>query len=1278
MVGPGMEVDGTLGAGGIDIAIVGLWCRLPGASSPREFWANLCSGSESITTLTREELRAAGVPPTTADDPRYVPRRGLLDDATLFDPAFFGMTPSEATLTDPQHRQFIECAWLALADAGYTPGEALPRVGVYAAQSQNSYRLACDEIATEPSRQFQADINCGAAHLAANVAYGLDLHGPALSVQTACSSSLVAVHLACQALVVSDCDMALAGGVSIGWPQRVGHLYVEGGIMSRDGHCRPFDDKASGTVRGEGVGVVVLKPLHSAIRDRDAIRAVIRGSATNNDGRSKVGYTAPASRGQVAVMRAALDRAGCDGDSLQYVEAHGTATALGDAIELDALAEVLGSSSGPRHYVGSVKGNIGHLDAAAGIAGLIKATLMLEHGLIPPTLHFKIRPTHIDEASPIEIAAALTSWPGPGPRRCGISAFGLGGTNAHIILEQAPVVSAAPGEPTDHLVVLSADTSDAVRHAATELATALTVLPSVELGDVAYTLAQGRRARRWRTAVVASSMAALKARLTTGLLVVDSDHAEGRWAFTFPPRISKAAAQPLAELYQTDASFRRRFDTSAGKLAVAAGTDPSMLAFDESYSNESRERLAFCSGYALALNLIDGGIRPIFVSGTGVGACVAACVSGALGLEDVSGLIAEMNGGANSDDLTLRLEERLSGLKIRSRQLRWQCTFSGRDLTPAEALDGSYWASIFDSVAATDEADFPIAMLNLSPAETMDEPAPNLPELISSGRSRLLYMLGQAWMEGAEINLARLYDGIARRRVSLPHPPFSSVRLEPLTPVTHDAQQPGQPIPAAIAIDKLSQAKDLVTSLVDDVLGRPGSRPSDDFFAIGGCSITVLELREKIAGRTGKELALRILFDAPNLEVLARAILDPGTRIESHPNSDRSEAAPARPPPPAPMFQGFVSAATDSSEARRERRFSVFFFSGEAPSTPRRDAYELVIEAARFADTNGFEAVWTPERHFHRFGGLFPAPAVLAGAISAVTSRIAIRAGSIVVPLHNPLRVVEEWSVVDNLSNGRVGLSFAPGFHPTDFMMQPSAYETRRVAFWPGVDLVRSLWRGAEHTGRDGLGRQASVLLLPRPLQGELPTWITASESQETFVRAGEIGANILTGLMAHDVSQLAKKITAYRAAFRAAWPQAQSQVTVMVHAYINSERSVVEDIGHHALRGYLDSHLDFASARADYERVTGLRSQDRKALLDHALARYLDGRSLIGTPVECANVAKNLFSIGVDEIACLIDFGPTCSAALASLAEIDRLRRYVTQHSRETVATVPLDIPAE
>ena len=1272
-------MHGACDEAGTEIAVVGLWCRLPGAASPREFWSNLAAGRECIATLDRDALLDACVPASLADDPRYVPRRGLLSEAADFDPEFFGMTPSEATLTDPQHRQFLECSWLALADAGYVPGEALGRVGIYAAQSHNDYRLACDPIAKEVSRKFQADINCAAAHLAANVAYRLDLNGPALSVQTACSSSLVAVHLACQALQMRDCDVALAGGASVGWPQHVGHLYVDGGIMSRDGHCRPFDENASGTVRGEGVGVVVLKPLSAALRDRDTIRAVIRGSAINNDGRRKVGYTAPAGSGQIEVIRTALARAGCDAGSIHYVEAHGTGTELGDAIELDALSEALGGLRRAPLHVGSVKSNIGHLDAAAGIAGFIKAVLMLERGLVPPTLHFARRSTHVKATTHLEIPEALTQWPGHGSRRCGVSAFGLGGTNAHVVLEKAPDVAAVSHAPVDHLVVLSAASSDAVREVANDLAAALGEQPALEVADIANTLARGRRAQRWRAAVVSNSIATLQAQLARGITVTDSDFADRQCAFVFPARISPAIVPVLAELYQTDAHFRRRFDMSAAKLAVATGHDHFSPTFGEGHcyqSNQSRERLAFCAGYAVAHRLFDWGARPTGALGTGVGACVAACVSGVLGLENASGLVAERTSETKPDNLAERLKDKTSSMMMGAARLRWRCALSQQDLTAAEALSGAYWLRVFEAGDASGESCFPVTLRTLPLDGARGSEAQIAPP--SSGRSLLLSILGEGWCEGADVDWLKVYEGTLQRRVPLPHPPFKRTRLAPPAKWVPETAPCSPATPVRVTIDDAGQAEVVVTRLVDDTLGITGSRPYDCFFALGGCSITVLDLREKIAERTGQELPLKIIFDAPNLGALALALVERTPAASEPPEIARKVEFLVTDAASSPPIRETNSCTAAAAVSERQCQFSVFFFSGEAPSEPRPGAYDLVLEAARFADTNGFEAIWLPERHFHRFGGLFPAPAALAAAISAVTTRVKIRAGSVVLPLHDPLRVVEEWSVVDNLSNGRVGVSFAPGFHPTDFVLRPTAFKTRRAAFWPAVDLVRSLWSGGRQTGQDGLGRNTTVEILPRPLQGELPTWITASESVETFTRAGEIGASVLTGLMTHDIPQLQSKIAAYRTAFRAVRPLADGRVTVMVHAYVHPDACAVEDVGRRHLRGYLDNHLDFASARADYERITGLRPKDRAALLNHAVVRYLDGRSLIGTPRECAKTATQLADIGVDEIACLVDFGPSSGEALASLSEIARLQDGLRHEGRRTVGGARADVPAE
>jgi amino acid adenylation domain-containing protein len=427
------------------IAVVGRSGRFPGAAGVEELWRRLRAGEECISRLGDEELRRQGVPEPELTDPRYVKAAGVLAAADEFDAAFFGFSPREAELMDPQHRVFLECAWEALEDAGYDSLRYRGRIGVYAGVGINSYLHHAGILGMrELSERYQAFIANDKDFVPTRASYKLDLTGPSVNVQTACSSSLVAVHLACQALAAGDCDMALAGGVSIRVPQ-AGYLHEPGGIGSPDGHCRAFDERAAGTVFASGAGLVVLKPLAQARADGDTVHAVVRGSAINNDGGRKIGYTAPSAEGQARVIAAALSAAGVRPGTIGYVEAHGTGTALGDPIEVSALREVWGrgGASPPRAAscaLGSVKSNLGHLDTAAGICGLIKTVEALSHRELPPSLHCETPNPRLElEGSPFYVNTRLQPWATDGgPRRAAVSSFGIGGTNAHVVLEEAP------------------------------------------------------------------------------------------------------------------------------------------------------------------------------------------------------------------------------------------------------------------------------------------------------------------------------------------------------------------------------------------------------------------------------------------------------------------------------------------------------------------------------------------------------------------------------------------------------------------------------------------------------------------------------------------------------------------------------------------------------------------------------------------------------------------------------------------------------------------------
>src|SRR5690349_14548158 len=507
---------------GIEIAVIGMAGRYPGAKDLEQFWQNLRDGVESIKFFTDEELLAKGVAAEILADPNYVKAEAVLDDIEMFDATFFGFTPREASLIDPQHRLFLEQAWEALENAGSAAGERNSRTGVYAGESINSYLLSNllpNRELIESAGSFQVAITNDRDYLATQVAYKLNLTGPALSIQTACSTSLVAVHLACQALLNRECDMALAGGVSVGVPHGEGAYHQEGGIISPDGHCRAFDARAQGTVKGNGVGVVVLKRLADALRDRDTIHGVIKGTAINNDGSLKVGFTAPSIDGQASVIEEALALADVEAKTITYVETHGTGTSLGDPIEVAALTQAFRTQTDAKNYcaIGSVKTNIGHTDAAAGVAGLIKTVLALEHKQLPPSLNFTHPNPNINFAgSPFFVNTELTAWQTNGtPRRAGVSSFGIGGTNVHVVLEEAPPVETRHSQ-TLQLLTLSAKTATALEAARMNLADYLKRYEGINLADVAFTLQTGRRSFAHRLALVCRDAAEAVAALEAG------------------------------------------------------------------------------------------------------------------------------------------------------------------------------------------------------------------------------------------------------------------------------------------------------------------------------------------------------------------------------------------------------------------------------------------------------------------------------------------------------------------------------------------------------------------------------------------------------------------------------------------------------------------------------------------------------------------------------------------------------------------------------------------
>ncbi|MFF3085152.1 beta-ketoacyl synthase N-terminal-like domain-containing protein [Streptomyces nojiriensis] len=504
------------------IAIVGMAGRFPGAPGTAELWQLLVEGREAVREFSADELHAAGVPAERAATANYVTRGAALEDSDLFDAAFFGVTQRDAKLMDPQHRIFLTCAWEALEDAGTPPGPDYGPIGVFASSSLSSYLLAnvlrSSEYA-DAALTYPVLLGNDKDFLATRVSYKLDLRGPSMSVQTACSSSLTAVQLACAALARGEIDAALAGGVSITFPQTSGYAHQEGGILSRDGHCRPFDAAASGTVKGNGCGVVVLKRLQDALDEGDRIYAVVRGIAVNNDGSDKIGFTAPGTAGQQAVVRAAVAASGIDPADIGYVEAHGTGTAVGDPLEVTSLAAAHAAVGGPAPgcLIGSVKANLGHLDAAAGVTGLIKAALTLFHQTVPPQINHTRPNMHVAwDKLPYTVATRPVRYTGDPLKAAAVSAFGLGGTNAHCVLSAPPAGAepAAPEPGAPYPVVISARDTDALRRLARALSDRITNGPDVpELSDLAYTLFAGRSRLAVRHGFTASSLEQVRAEL---------------------------------------------------------------------------------------------------------------------------------------------------------------------------------------------------------------------------------------------------------------------------------------------------------------------------------------------------------------------------------------------------------------------------------------------------------------------------------------------------------------------------------------------------------------------------------------------------------------------------------------------------------------------------------------------------------------------------------------------------------------------------------------------
>ncbi|MGC5360539.1 type I polyketide synthase [Streptomyces sp. DT24] len=982
-----------------DIAVVGMAGRFPGAADPERLWEAIRNGSELISRPTDEEAREEGVGTELTSSPGYVPAAGVLGAVGLFDARFFGIGNREADLMDPQHRLLLECCWEALEDAGCVPDSFPGPIGVFAGTGASDYRLLDGGTRTPDlggATDFVRLIANDRDFAVTRVAYRLNLRGPAMTVQTACSTSLVAVHLAARSLLSGECEAALAGGVSIRLPQRAGYLHEPGGILSPDGHCRPFSADAAGTVPGSGAGIVLLKRLEDARANLDHIYAVLKGSAVNNDGSDKLSYSAPGPAGQRAVITAAHTSAGVSPRTIGYVETHGTGTALGDPSELSALGSAFGTEPG-NCPIGSVKANIGHLDVAAGVTGFIKAALALHHRTVPPALYCDPPNPDLDlKASPFRLPRTAEDWPASDhPRRAAVSSFGVGGTNAHAVLEEAP--APRPGRParSPQLILLSARGPEALTRMTRTMAD---TARAVALPALAGTLLTGRAAfpHRWSGVAENGDEAA---ELLSRAEPAPAAPPEPPPVTFLLPGFGEQWAGMTREIYAYEPVFRRALDFCAETLLPGLGLDVRELLnsppeeSDEAAHEIRRTQVAmpvvFAVEYSLGRLLEHWGVRPDAMLGHSLGECVAACLAGVLSPADglrlamlrgrlVGGLppgrmlsvplpgaeLAELLDGSlglaavvapdrsvasGTDDDIARLESRLrrrgvehrpipvdraahspaldpilGGFRAAVADLRLSCprvpflsNVTGTWITDGQAVDPDYWVRQLRGTGrlvdafATLAAAGPRLLLEIGPGRTLGGWAARngvvgrgTRAFAGYGRARdrgsayrrLLVSVGRLWEAGVAVDRNALDEDHRQPRLPLPTYPFERTqhwitdatadgtptgrRTEPeaaSSPAgTTEPDGPGDrgapSVPDASDAPAGPGLEKALATLWGTTLGSPGTGPDDDFFDLGGDSLTAVQLAADIGRTVGHHVTPQDLLAAPTPRALSATI----------------------------------------------------------------------------------------------------------------------------------------------------------------------------------------------------------------------------------------------------------------------------------------------------------------------------------------------------------------------------------------------------------------------
>ena len=1242
------------------IGVAGMACRFPGAASPQAFW-NLLLDARVVPP----KPRAHGYPDGegTPFGVELPPGR-FLDGVDEFDPELFGIAPAEAPAIDPQHRLLLEVAWEALEDAGIRPGDlAGSNAGVYVGISYSDY--AADAVSRGAFSRH--DANGNALCLAANrLSYALDLHGPSLAVDSACSSSLYALHLAHRDLRTGAIDIAIVGGVNLIITPHSTEALQRAGMLAADGLCKTFDRRADGYGRAEGCGVVVLQREGGAARSRLPPYAVLRGSAVNQDGRSN-GLCAPNLQAQTALLEAALADAGVEAGQVDLVECHGTGTSLGDAIEISALNSVFsrGRPAGVPLTLGAAKANIGHAEAAAGIVGFIKTALALHHHMIPGVAGLGEINARLDlGGAALRVSAAAHPWLRPDGRRiAGVSSFGFGGTNVHVIVAAAPEQLVQPAASELALFVLSAKTPAALRTLAGHHAVVLRAEPCCEIGALCRAVQTGREPFTERLAVRADDAGDLAAKLAAFAEGCSSaDLWIGRAADGVPPVtlfcpgeqgeyegvLSGLAGFPAFRdaLQQTEALLRRAAPGVHGTERKA-----------------SAPLMAFALNVALGAFWRDvlGGV-PANVTGVGVGEIAAGFLARQFNMETaVRRALAYRPGhpGAHQPPPA-------TGRAIRM------------DARPFEDASG---AAVPDRCAAA---------------------------------------LAELYVGGLPIAWASLYEGVGRR-LALPSYRFERRsywhRPAPAVVLRAASEAPG-------AQNVAAQLRSAVVELLE---ANPETLDFDrTLIEHGADSFDLVRLAAALDERLGRRINVEDMIEgSPSLRALAVRIAHtparPSAAMEQAATIS-TEVAPVRaaadPPAPAPTADApadiaavmqrqldlVSSVVAQQLEVLRTVRapasaqpaamalprvqpvalpacvpaIGLSFFGMGGAEGGRRE-YDGIIDLAKRADRDGLAAVWLPERHFHALGGFSPNPVVLHAALARETSRIALRAGSVVLPLHHPVRVAEEWAMLDNLSGGRAGLAAAAGWNADDFILAPENHAESRQRMYESLDAINRLWRGKTYRGRNGRGNEIEIKLFPRPTQRELPVWISILRDPASFVEAGRRGFGVLTNLIAQSVPELTANIAAYREARAAAGHDAAGgRVVLLLHTYLDDDAERGRREAFVPFRRYLDSAAglfpSFLQGRGRGDEITAIEG-DREALIRAAYARYVEDGSLIGSAETAAGTMRRLAAVGVDEVAAFVDFGAPQMALERTLDHLPALARQLADPGTPPVS-VSVDQP--